>query len=111
MKKTMRLSTKEDFRNLKKLMKIGGMDPVDYHEVNITNGRITIKPCKLRCSLCGSADENKLISRNGVLICEDCIDELEVFKDRTAVNYTNDEVCDSTANPNYTNGEGGASHV
>jgi formylmethanofuran dehydrogenase subunit E len=111
MKKTMRLSTKEDFRNFKKLMEISGMEPMDYHEVNITNGRITIKSCKLRCSLCGSADESKLISRNGVLICEDCIDELEVFKDRTAVNYTNDEVCDSTTNHNYTNGEGGASHV
>jgi hypothetical protein len=36
---------------------------------------------------------------------------LEVFKDRTAVNYTNDEVCDSTTNHNYTNSEGGASHV
>ena len=91
MKKAMRLSTKEDFINFKKLMEIGEMDPMDLHEVSITNGRITIKPCKLQCSLCGSADESKLISRNGVLICEDCIDELEVFRDKTNSDYMSDE--------------------
>lgn len=45
-------------------------EPVDIY---FSNGVICIKPIKLQCVCCGSTDEGKLIVKNEVHICIDCI--------------------------------------
>lgn len=82
MKKVIGLSTREDFLTFKTLMKRYGINPDDLFEADITAKRIIIRPSKLHCALCGAPEENNLISRNGILICEDCINEMEIFKGR-----------------------------
>lgn len=60
-------------KEMRKAMKIENGDPVDMY---LENGVITIKPVKLQCVCCGSNEEDKLIIKNEVHICVDCIMEL-----------------------------------
>jgi transcriptional pleiotropic regulator of transition state genes len=66
-------------KEMRKSLKINESDPVDIY---VDKGVICIKPCKLQCVLCGANDENKLVKRNGVHVCTDCIEELAVHIER-----------------------------
>ena len=45
-------------------------------------GNFAVEPTPPQYIFCDEKDEGKLIRRNGINICEDCIDELSVHKDR-----------------------------
>ena len=66
-------------KEMRKSLKISNGDPVDIY---IKNGVICIESCKLQCVMCGSKDEDKLVKRNAVHVCEDCINELAVHIER-----------------------------
>ena len=48
-------------------------DPVDMY---LDGCIICVKPVKLQCVFCGTDKEERLIKRNGVHVCKDCVDEL-----------------------------------
>lgn len=64
---------------MRRSMKANVGDPVDIY---FKNGVICVETCKLQCVLCGSKNEDKLVVRNGVHVCTECIEEMAVHIDR-----------------------------
>ena len=62
-------------KEMRRTLKIKEGDPVDIY---FKEGAICIEPFKIECVMCGDT-EHRLISRNGVLICEDCIKYLAAY--------------------------------
>lgn len=57
-------------KEMRRSLNINIKDPVDIY---FRNGVICIVPVKLQCVCCGSSDEDKIIVKNEVHICMDCI--------------------------------------
>jgi transcriptional pleiotropic regulator of transition state genes len=66
-------------KEIRKSLNIKEYDPVDIY---LKNGVICMEPCRLQCVLCGCKEDDKLVKRNGVHVCTDCIDELAVRIER-----------------------------
>lgn len=65
-----RVSLPKEYR---RTLRIEETEPVDIY----LNGQvICVKAVKLQCVFCGTDKEERLIEKNGVHICLDCIDEL-----------------------------------
>lgn len=55
----------------------------EYVDVVCKNGLIIISEFNLKCVQCGCVYESKLIVKNGVHVCTDCIKEMFDFVERT----------------------------
>ncbi len=71
---------KED--SLKEIFKAARIN-TEFIEVTYGEGIVIIQPKRLQCVQCGCDDESKLIKRSGVLVCTDCINEMQDFVNRT----------------------------
>lgn len=60
-------------KEYRKALHIENEDPVDMY---LDGQVICVKPLKIQCVFCGSNKEERLIEKNGVHICLDCIDAL-----------------------------------
>lgn len=59
-------------KEMRRTLKINNGDPVDIY---VRNEIICLGPCKLKCVCCGKDDESKLVEKNGVLLCTDCVND------------------------------------
>jgi transcriptional pleiotropic regulator of transition state genes len=60
-------------KEIRKSLRIKNYDSMDIY---LKDGVICIAQCKLQCVFCGSTNEDKLIEKAGIHICNDCIDGL-----------------------------------
>ena len=68
--------------SLEDILKLVEIDS-EYVEVSYAKGIVIIQPKHLCCVQCGCTTEEKLIVRNGVHICTECIREMRDFTERT----------------------------
>ncbi|OYP55064.1 hypothetical protein CG709_01530 [Lachnotalea glycerini] len=56
-------------KEMRRSLNIETGEPLDIY---LREGIISIEKCKLQCAICGSSEENELLTIDGIHICREC---------------------------------------